>query len=66
MSDFRVNDHGSIILISPQSDACKEWFAEHVFCPDYMVVGDAHACDHRMFGRILDGLINAGFEGTQV
>lgn len=33
MSDFRVEDHGSVVLLVPLTEAAREWCAEHV-APD--------------------------------
>ena len=57
--DARFSDHGSIILMTPLSQAAKDWIKEHL--PQEVIwFGDAIAIEPRYAGDIFDGLIADG------
>lgn len=65
--DVSYVNEGTIIMVEPVSQAAKDWFKEHVSTEEWQWMGDAFACEPRMFSDLLDGLINEGFlvEGSR-
>jgi hypothetical protein len=54
-ADFRVDDHGSIVLITPITDAAEAWVDENL--PDSaMTFGSAVVIEPRYVGPILEGI----------
>lgn len=62
--DFTARNEGSIILISPHSEAAKEWWSENVSA-DAQRFGDAYAVEHRYAGDIIQGMLDAGLSAPQ-
>lgn len=60
-TDFRVSDHGTIILLFPRSDAAREWIAENVQA-DHMTWGNIDwngvVIERRYFPDICNGISN--------
>jgi hypothetical protein len=61
---IRVEDHGSVILLHPATDAARDWLEEHVgrddgFQPYWPVV----VCEPRYVGDIVAG---ATLDGLRV
>ena len=50
-----VEDHGSIYLVRPETDAAREWLTEHT---DGQWFGNALAVEPRYVVDLLDGLAN--------
>lgn len=60
MLDFRVSDHGSVVLLAPVSRQAKAWVAEHL--PDDAIWwNNAVAVEPRYIGAIVDGIEADGF-----
>ena len=55
MTDFFIQNEGSIFLLQPLSDAGKEWVKEHIG-DDAQTLGDAVVIEHRYIGAIVDGV----------
>lgn len=53
---MRVENHGSLVLLRPDTDAEREWLDEHVACESWAWWGDALACEPRYVDAILAGL----------
>lgn len=45
---MRFEDHGTVVLIRPESDADRAWLAENVEHESWQLVGDAIACEPRL------------------
>ena len=45
-----INDHGTVVILRPISDAGREWFAAHVGEPE---PGGVYTCEPRMARDIL-------------
>lgn len=58
--DFVAENHGTLIMLQPVSDAAKEWVAEHL-PEDAQWLGPRVAIDHRCYPPIADGIVNDGF-----
>ena len=52
--DFSVENHGSIFLVHPLTDAAREWISENV-APDSQFWGRALAVEHRFIGDLVRG-----------
>jgi hypothetical protein len=52
---MRFENHGSLILIRPESDADRDWLAENVEHESWAIVGGAIACEPRMAHAIAEG-----------
>jgi hypothetical protein len=53
--DFAIQDHGTIALLTPQSDAAQDWAADHL-PPDAQRRGRAFAVEPRYLAPILKGI----------
>ena len=52
-----IQDEGSIVLVTPQTEAVQEWFDDHVLTPDTMMWGEAVVVDRRYAYDLLSGLL---------
>jgi hypothetical protein len=61
--DIRFENHGSIMLIRPKTDAGTEWCDEHL-PDDAQMFGNANAtvCEPRYVGDIINGMQSDGLE----
>jgi hypothetical protein len=57
--DVTVENHGSIFLVRPLTDAAKTWIKENVD-PEAQYHGDALAVEHKYIQDIVDGMIENG------
>ena len=64
-ADFTCADHGSISILTPVSDAGREWATEHL-PDDAMRWGHAGiVVEHRYIGAILLGIESDGLQYVQ-
>jgi hypothetical protein len=56
MTDFRILDHGTVILIWPVSDAGHQWVEKNVIAEPWQWFGGALGVD------LIAGIAAAGFE----
>ena len=61
MTDIRVENHGSIILLRPLTPAGSGWLDENIG-PDAPSFGLAIACEPRYVSDIIDGARADGLE----
>lgn len=59
VTDFRVENHGTIFLLRPETDAAKEWCAEHL-PEDAQRFGTAYVVEHRFITPIVEGALADG------
>jgi hypothetical protein len=52
--DFSVENHFSLFLLRPLSDAARDWISEHI-PDDAQVFGEAVVVEHRYIGEIVNG-----------
>ena len=57
--DFCVQNHGSIFLLIPNTEAAKEWINAHI-PEDAPTIGPNIAVEHRYIGDIVDGIVKDG------
>lgn len=62
MVDVRVEDHGSIVLVQPLTDAAREWVTGNVPLEGWQWMGGAFACEPRYVDNLLDGMRGDGLE----
>jgi len=55
-ADFIFAHHGSIIMVTPNTDAATEWVDEHLSLEDWQWMGAAFAVEHRYAGDLADGI----------
>jgi len=53
--DFSVEDHGSIFLVTPHTDAAREWWDEKV--GNCQSLGLGNAVEHRFIQDISHGIL---------
>jgi hypothetical protein len=61
MSDLIVNNHGSIFLLSPVTEAGEAWIDEHI-PQDAMTWGGAVVVEHRYIEAIVASALADGLE----
>lgn len=61
MADLSISNQGSIFLLRAESDAGREWIAEHI-PDDAQSFGGAIVVEHRYIGDIAQGAMNDGLE----
>jgi hypothetical protein len=57
--DVTVENHGTIALLRPHTEAADAWFADHIG-DDAQWFGNALAVEPRFVGDIIDGLADDG------
>lgn len=57
--DFRLDDHGSIAVLTPLTDGAREWVDENIQVEQTW--GGGIVIEHRYVGPILEGIVDAGF-----
>jgi hypothetical protein len=57
-ADAILDDHGTVWLLTPQTDPAREWLDEHV--SDAQWFGPAIGVAHRMVENLADGMREAG------
>lgn len=62
MSDFRIFDQGSLVMVEPVTDAAKEWVDENVQLEGWQWLGPAFGVDHRMIVVLASAIAAEGFE----
>jgi len=61
MSDFTVQNEGTIFLLVPNTPLAQEWIEEHI--PDTaQYFGDAVVVEHRYIADIIEGIQQSGLE----
>ena len=57
--DFDIAGSGSIYILTPQTDAAREWCAEHI--PDATPWAGGFAVEHGYIHDVTVGILNDGF-----
>jgi hypothetical protein len=61
MSDFTVQNEGSIVILYPHGHAAQEWIEEHI-PEDAQRWGTGIVIEPRYLDPIIDGIRDAGLE----
>jgi hypothetical protein len=59
MTDFHVQDHGSIIILEPQTTVAKDWIADHLQ-EDACGWPSGHVIERCYFKPVYAGIIRDG------
>lgn len=59
MTDFTVENHGSLFLLRQNTDEAEQWVEEHI-PEDAMTMGNAVVVEHRYIADIVVGIQNDG------
>ena len=59
--DFQVENHGSLILLRPATEAAREWLAFNCVPDPWQWFGNALAVEPRCAPDIVNGMIDEGF-----
>ena len=59
--DFRVRFRGTITMLYPLTEACREWIDENVGAEGWQWFGSGLAVEPRYLDNLLAGLHDAGF-----
>lgn len=65
-ADFLVNDQGSIIILTPTSEAAIEWCDTHLPDDAQRWGPNGYVVEHRYIQDIIDGLEADGFQGRAI
>jgi hypothetical protein len=60
MTDFTVENHGSIYLLRPRTDEGQAWIDDNLVVEDYQRLGNSVAVEHRYIGNIVTGIVADG------
>lgn len=55
-SDIKIEDHGTIVMFHPLSEAGVEWMSQNLLVEEWQRWGQAITVDHRMARDIIDGM----------
>jgi len=58
-TDFLVVNHGSLVMLTPLTQAAKDWCEEHL-PEDRQYFGRGVVVEPRYIGDIVDGIVNDG------
>ena len=58
--DVMVENHGTVFLFAPLSDAAKEWVRENVVLEPYQWLGPAFSVEHRYARDLAAGMQSDG------
>jgi hypothetical protein len=62
MVDVLVRNEGSVVIVTPQTDAAKEWVEENVETSGWQWLGGGFAVEPRMLDNLLEGMDADGLE----
>lgn len=58
--DVVVHGGGTVFIVTPITQAARDWVADSVNVPDYMRFGQGFAVEHRYVQDIIEGMQNDG------
>lgn len=58
--DFTASNHGSIILLTPKTEAAHAWVNENLQVEGWQTLGSSIAIEPRYFGDIVEGIRHDG------
>ena len=62
-ADFSVSYHGTITLLEPLTQACREWLCDNVSVEDWQWFGPRLAVEPRYLDYLVGALNEEGFTG---
>jgi len=60
--DVRIDNHGSVMMVCPLTDAAREWVDDNVGLEPWQWLGPAFACEPRMVESLVEGMADDGLE----
>jgi len=60
MTDFRVENHGSVVLLCPLTEGARAWVTEHLTHPETQHFGGAVVMEPRYVDDVVRGLVSDG------
>jgi hypothetical protein len=60
LCDFSVSNHGSLFLLTPLSEAAREWAQVHIDMDSALRFAGAIVVEHRYIADIVAGIQNDG------
>jgi hypothetical protein len=60
--DVTVENHGSLFLFTPHTQAAKDWVSENVGLESWQWLGTGFAVEHRFALDLADGMLADGLE----
>jgi hypothetical protein len=63
MSDFTIENHGSLFLVRPLTEAARDWLNDHV-ADEAQWFGGALAVEPRYVDALVEGMVEDGLEAT--
>lgn len=60
--DATVRHHGSVVILTPVSEAAKDWVQAHLMGPETQRWGKGVVIEPRYLDNILNGMAEAGLE----
>lgn len=60
MTDFKLHNHGSVVMIEPVSHEAKDWVRENLDLEGWQWMGNAFAVEPRMVDNLVAGIEEAG------
>lgn len=61
MTDFKIENHGSVFLFLPLTEAAREHVEEEVRPEGWQRMGEGFAVEHRVAFDLTDALVGEGF-----
>lgn len=65
MADFRVTNGGSMFLVHPLTQECRDWLDENVQAESWQWLGNALAVEHRFIEDLVEGMQNDGLNAEE-
>jgi hypothetical protein len=59
MADFWLQDHGSIMLLTPRTLDAAQWLDDNL--GEHQTWGDAVVVEHRYIADLVEGIKDSGF-----
>jgi hypothetical protein len=58
--DFRIEDHGSIVVVQPLTPQAGEWIEENVPTEPWQWLGGGLCVEHRYAEPLIEGIVEDG------
>lgn len=59
-TDFRIDNHGSVVIVTPLTPAADAWTEESVPLEDWQWAGRGFVVEPRYVAALVDGIQDAG------
>ncbi len=62
MTDFTIADHGSVVIVTPQSETARGWVSEFIMEEEAQKWGNGFVVEPRYLNGLIEGIHEAGME----